>query len=127
MSVSFAFLRPLSELFAKSQTGYNQEFHEMIMHIYYFDAGGSAISLGINAAVMALLFGLGYTKLTLLINFCRVFVYRIPVLWVLQNFTDLGSEAVGVMMMISNSFTSITAFVIALVVLHKIKKRNESG
>lgn len=125
MSASFAFLRPLSELFARSQAGYNQEFHEMIMHIYYFDAGGSAISLGVNAAVMALLFGLGYTKLTLLINFCRVFVYRIPVLWALQNFTDLGSEAVGVMMMISNTCTSITAFVIALVVLHKIKKSKE--
>ncbi len=127
MFVTFAVLRPLSELFAVSQSGYNQEFHEMIMHIYYYDAGGSAISLGVNAAVMALLFGLGFTKLTLVINFCRVFVYRIPVLWALQNFTDLGSEGVGVMMMISNVCTSLMSFIIAMVVLHRIKKNGING
>ena len=58
---------------------------------------------------MAFLFGYGYTKLTLIINFCRVFVYRIPVLWLLQNFTNLGSESVGIMMAISNIFVAFHA------------------
>lgn len=122
MISTFAFLKQISTWFAMSQGGYNPEFQEMIMHIYYYDAGGSAVTLGVTAAAMALLFGLGYTKLTLIINFCRVFVFRIPVLWALQNFTELGSEAVGVMMMVSNVSSTIMAFIIAMVVLRKIKK-----
>lgn len=122
MTITFTFLDQISSLFAMSQGGYNQEFQEMIQHIYFFDATGSAIPLAINAAVMALLFGLGYTKLTLVINFFRVFVYRVPVLWALQNYTNLGSEAVGVMMMISNICTALMAFIIGMVVLHKLKK-----
>ena len=123
MTVSFTFLEQISALFASSQGGYNREFQEMIMHIFVYDSGGSAIPLAINASVMALLFGLGYTKRTLFINFMRIFVYRIPVLWALQNFTNLGSEAVGVMMMISNICTAVTAMCMALAVLRKLKKQ----
>lgn len=123
MTVSFTFLEQISALFASSQGGYNREFQEMIMHIFVYDSGGSAIPLAINASVMALLFGLGYTKRTLFINFMRIFVYRIPVLWALQNFTNLGSEAVGVMMMISNICTAVTALCMAFIVLQKLKKQ----
>ena len=122
MTVSFAFLEQISALFARSQGGYNREFQEMIMHIFVYDSSGSAIPVAINASVMALLFGLGYTKRTLFINFMRIFIYRIPVLWVLQNFTELGSEAVGVMMMISNICTAVTALLMAFSVLRKLKK-----
>ena len=62
------------------------EFHEMIKTVYRYEAFG-AVPLGINAAVMALLYGLGKTKLTLILNIARVFIFRIPVFWFLQNFT----------------------------------------
>lgn len=127
MLISFTFLEQISGLFASSQGGFNREFQEMIMHIFVYDSSGSAIPLAINASVMALLFGLGYTKRTLFINFMRIFVYRIPVLWALQNFTELGSEAVGVMMMISNICTALTALVMAFVVLRKLKKQETAN
>ncbi len=125
MTISFTFLEQITALFASSQGGYDRTFQEMIMHIFVYDSAGSAIPLAINAAVMALMFGLGYTKRTLFINFMRIFVYRIPVLWALQNFTELGSEAVGVMMMISNICTAATALVMAFAVLRKLKREDE--
>lgn len=76
-----------------------------------------------NAAVMALLYGFGYTKLTLLINFCRVFVFRIPILWGLQQFTQIGSKSVGIVMMVSNILVGIMAVVVAGIVIRDICKR----
>ena len=71
---------------------------------------------------MALLFGMGYTKITLVINFLRIFLFRIPVLWGIQHFTTLGSEAVGVVMLVSNTATGIMAFVAAFFCVRKIRQ-----
>jgi len=122
LSLTMVFLEQLSSLFAVSQGGWNREFQEMIMAIYRYEAWGGAIPLGINAAVMALLFGLGYTKITLLINFLRIFLFRIPVLLGLQHFTSLGSEAVGVVMLVSNTATGLMALIAAFFVVSKVKK-----
>ena len=81
------------------------------------------ITLGINSATIALLLGYGYTKLTMLLNVARVFVYRVPVLWVFQNFTTIGAEAVGMTMMVSNVCTGLTAVVIAIPVVLKIRRK----
>ena len=78
------------------------------------------VTLGINSSTLALLLGYGYTKLTLFLNVARVFAYRVPVLWVLQNFTDMGPEAVGVTMMVSNICVGLTAIIIAIPVVRKI-------
>ena len=68
MTASLLCLNQLAGLFA----GDNAEFAEMIKQIYRFEAVG-AIPLGVNAAVMALLYGFGKTRVTLVMNFCRVF------------------------------------------------------
>ncbi|WP_077610584.1 MATE family efflux transporter [Clostridium sp. Marseille-P2415] len=115
MSFSLFFLDQVSALFA----GNDGEFGRMIASIYRYEAYG-AIPLGINAAVLALLYGFGRTKITLTINFCRVFVFRVPVLWYLQNFTDLGSTSVGIVMAVSNIATGIFALIIGLVEIHRI-------
>lgn len=116
------FIDPITGIFANSVEGFNHEFQETIVHVLRYDSFGSCAPLGVNCAVMALLFGFGYTKLTLLINFCRVFVFRIPVLWALQNFTSLGSESVGIVMGVSNICVAILSSVIAAIVIHKVKK-----
>lgn len=99
-------------------------FHGMIMEVYRFEALG-AITLGINAAVMALLYGLGKTRLTLAINFSRVFIFRIPVLWFLQKYTGFGSESVGIVMMVSNISVGIVAVIVAFFVIRGLKKKEE--
>ena len=97
----------------------------MIYNIYRYESLGGCIPLGINSAVIALMLGFGYTKCTLLINFCRVFVFRIPILWGLQIFTSLGSDSVGVVMMVSNILVTVFSSVIAIIVIKKICKEHQ--
>lgn len=116
-TLTMVYLEPISFLF----DGGDAAFHEMIKSVYRYEALG-AITLGINAAVMALLYGLGKTKITLVINFSRVFVFRIPVLWFLQKFTGFGSESVGIVMMVSNISVGVVAAVTAWFVVRNLKK-----
>ena len=99
----------------------SSEFHQMIKLVYQYEALG-AVPLGINASVMALLYGLGKTKLTLVLNFARVFVFRIPVFWFLQNYTDLGEASVGIVMMVSNISVAVVSASVSVFVVHKFKK-----
>lgn len=121
-AVTIGFLDVISGLFA----GEDEVFHEMIQAIYRFEALG-AVTLGINSAVLSLLYGLGKTKLTLAINFSRVFVFRIPVLWFLQKFTDFGSESVGIVMMVSNVSVGVVAIIVAWIVIRRLKKSGQQS
>ena len=111
----------LADIFAQSKNQFDPAFRDMIVDIHRWEMLGY-ITLGINSATLALLLGYGYTKLTMLLNVARVFAYRVPVLWFLQNFTDMGAEAVGVTMMVSNVCVGITAVVVAIPVIRKIHR-----
>lgn len=119
-SLTMYYLDFISSLF----DGNDIAFRLLIQDVYRFEALG-AVTLGINAAVMALLYGLGKTKLTLAINFSRVFVFRIPVLWFLQKFTDFGGESVGIVMMVSNISVGLVAAITAWAVIRKLKKQEQ--
>ena len=90
--------------------------------MYRYEALG-AVPLGVNAAVLALLYGLGKTKLTLLLNFARVFIFRIPVFWVLQNWTSAGEASVGMVMLISNFSSGVLAAIISVFVIRSFKRK----
>ena len=115
MTASLLCLNQLAGLFA----GDNAEFAEMIKQIYRFEAVG-AIPLGVNAAVMALLYGFGKTRVTLVMNFCRVFLFRVPVLWALQQFTDLGNVSAGIVMAVSNVASGVLAAVVGVIEIRRI-------
>ncbi len=115
----------LAAVFARSKDAFDPEFCEMIVTIHSWEMLGY-ITLGFNSATLALLLGYGYTKLTLLLNVARVFVFRVPVLWVLQNFTQLGTEAVGLTMMISNVCAGLSALAVAIPVVRKIYKLSKT-
>ena len=108
----------LASVFAQSKNSYDQTFCDMIVDIHKWEMLGY-ITLGINSATIALLLGYGFSKWTMVLNAARVFVFRVPVLWVFQNFTTIGAEAVGMTMMISNVCTGLSAIVFAVpLVLH---------
>ncbi len=107
----------ISGLFAEG----DMVFKALVEDIYRYEAFG-AVTLGINSSVIALLYGYGMMKWTLFINFSRVFVFRIPVLWFLQNFTGMGAESVGVVMLVSNISVGVVASIIAFIVIRRIKK-----
>ena len=115
--LTLIFLTELSSLFS----GGDENFREMIALVYRYEAYG-AIPLGVNAAVMALLLGLGKTKLTMMINISRVFVFRIPVFYFLQHFTNFGEASVGMVMMISNISVAVMAVITAFIVIRQFKK-----
>ena len=117
MILTLLFLPWLGWMFA----GSDQEFADMIISIYRWEAMG-AIPLGVHAAVMALLYGFKKTRITLYINASRVFVFRIPVLWFLQTFTDLGNVSVGVVMAVSNVGVGLLSAFIAVYEIRKICK-----
>lgn len=96
-------------------------FQGLIEHIYRYEAMG-AVALGVHASVMALLYGYGLMKYTFLVNFMRVFAFRVPVLWFLQNYTNVGSDSVGIVMMISNIGVGVLSSFIAFIELRKIRK-----
>lgn len=111
----------LAEVFARSKDSYDPAFCQMIVAIHRWEMLGY-ITLGFNSATLALLLGYGYTKLTLLLNVARVFVFRVPVLLAFQNFTSLGAEAVGLTMMISNICAGLSALVVAVPVVCRIRR-----
>lgn len=111
----------LAKIFAQSKNNFDETFCQMIIAIHQWEMLGY-ITLGINAATLALLLGYGYTKLTMLLNVARVFAFRVPVLWAFQQFTNIGAEAVGMTMMISNVCTGLAAVAIAIPVVRKIRR-----
>lgn len=125
--ITMSFIRYISLIFATSGGGVDLEFQQMIIAINFYDCLGGCIPLGIFSSCMAFLFGFGRTKLTLLVNFCRIFVFRIPVLWFLQKFTELGSESVGITMMVSNVSVTVMACMVVAVVIRKICKEAGIG
>lgn len=111
----------LANIFAQSKNNMDPEFRDMIIAIHRWEMLGY-ITLGINSAVTALLLGYGRTKLTMILNVSRVFVFRVPVMWALQQFTSMGSEAAGVTMMVSNVCTGLMAIVLAIPVIRQIRQ-----
>lgn len=112
----------LANIFAQSKENFDPAFRDMIVSIHEWEMLGY-ITLGINSATLALLLGYGYTKLTLLLNVARVFAFRVPVLWYFQNYTNVGVEAVGMTMMISNICVGLSAVAVAIPVVIKILKK----
>lgn len=109
----------LAQVFAQSKDRFDAAFSDMIVSIHQWEMLGY-VTLGINSATVALLLGYGYTKRTLVLNVARVFLFRVPVLWAFQQFTDLGPEAVGMTMMVSNVTTGIAAIGFAIPVVRDI-------
>lgn len=104
------------------------EAFELVSEIFQYEKLG-IIMLAVNASVMGLLYGFGYTKVSMVLNLARVFVFRIPTLWLLYNVMHIGREAVGMAMMISNicigCMSSIAAIVVIAINRKKIKLHQE--
>ena len=117
-----------SWIFAPQVTGIfaigDPDFHLKLITIFRYDVW-SIWPLAIFSSVMALLFGFGFTKTTFILNACRLFLFRIPILWYMQHFTDRGYEVAGQIMIISNILVAALAVLVAFRVIFVISK--ESG
>lgn len=119
----FSLLSPaIARLFAMARGGYNESFYSMIVRIYRYELLGTLI-LSFNYAATSLLLGCGKTRLTLLVNFARVFVFRIPVIWMLKSFSSLDYQAIGIAMAVSNTLTGIFGAIVAETVIASEKRK----
>ena len=99
------------------------EFLALIKSINRYDSL-SILALAVNSSVLGVLYGFGKTKMTMVLNISRVFVFRIPVLWYLQTFHhEIGAEAAGISMGISNICIAIASIICMLVFINKEKKK----
>lgn len=102
----------------------NPAFAEEIGKIYYFERWDT-ILVAINSSVMGLLYGFGKTKISMVLNISRLFVFRIPILLIFltNNYLrfELGISAVGMSMLISNGMTGLVAGIVAIIFIDKLK------
>lgn len=124
LGVLYAFSDKLIPIFATSRNGFNEGFMETIRRIFIYDSL-SCFGIAFNGAGMDFLLGLGKTKVTLVLNFLKIFVFRIPVLFILQMFISDGATALGVMMMISNCGVAIPTTLICIHVARNLIKEEK--
>lgn len=113
-------------LFSTENT--SQEFLNAIKSIYQYDCI-SIPALALNSVVLGILYGYGQTFLATVNNLLRI-VTRITVLLILQNpnwFPNMGSEAAGISMGISNGIIGLFSVVFFLIFFIKIKKHGYKG
>jgi Na+-driven multidrug efflux pump len=108
------FKGPIISLFSEG----DPLFAVQIASIYSYECYGN-IFLALSAAVMGLLYGFGYTKISMILNMARIFLFRIPPLWIMQNLTSIGSEGIGMVMLISNGMVGISSVVVGIILIRK--------
>ena len=102
------------------------EFLALIKSIHRYDSL-SILALSVNAAVLGVLYGYGKTKMTMILNISRVFVFRIPILWYLQTFhKQIGAEAAGLSMGISNICIALASILCLCIFLFRLKRQGTS-
>ncbi|MDE6705637.1 MAG: MATE family efflux transporter [Treponemataceae bacterium] len=103
-------------LFARGDAAFAAEINA----IYPYECCDSVL-VSLNASVMGLLYGFGRTRVSMILNVVRLFVYRIPPLFLLMRFTTIGIPAVGIAMLISNGAVGITSLIVAVIFIRRLK------
>lgn len=129
--IRFTFQPALISLFSKTKSIdssiTSDEFMNLIKSINDYDTL-SIPALAINSAVLGVLYGFKKTKLTMIINISRVFLFRIPVLWYLQTFhPEMGAECAGISMGISNILIAVMSITVLLIFLRNLKKDKKNS
>lgn len=126
--IRFAFQAQLINMFSGDKDpAQAEEFMNYVRMIHNYDSW-SIPSLAINAAVMGVLYGFGKTKLAMVINISRAFLFRIPILLLLLFcFPQLGVECAGLSMGISNVCIAVMSLICLVIFLLQIKKKGYMG
>ncbi|QQO10824.1 MATE family efflux transporter [Breznakiella homolactica] len=109
-------------LFARGDPVFAAEIEKIYRYERY-----AAVFLAVNTSVMGFLYGFGLTQVAMVINIARLFLFRIPPLWIIQRYTALDSSGVGLAMFISNALTGITAITVCFFVIRKMKKQQAAS
>jgi Na+-driven multidrug efflux pump len=122
--VSFVFLNPITDLFAKAKAGEDIEkglkLAKLVKQIYFFDCW-SIPALGLTSVLLGLLYGYGKTFLSGILNFSRIGI-RILTL-IICHAAGMDYTAAGLSMGISNVLIALMSFVFLVFFLRNLKKK----
>ena len=125
----FVLINPLTDIFSSlnSKDAAMDVFRDMIRKIFVFDSL-SIPALGINAAVLGLLYGYGQTKLSTILNLSRI-GSRIIILLILHSgpLKNDPTLCAGLSMGISNIIILVVSLLFLLVFLLHIKRKGYKG
>lgn len=121
--IMYVLTTPIAKLFAFAKGGFNETFFNMIIKTFHYELFGCLL-LSLYYASIPIILATGRTKLTLFINFARVFIFRLPLIFYFSHFTALDYSAVGLTVAISNSLTGLLAFIVGEII---IKKERQSA
>ena len=126
LAILYAVSGTIIPIFATSKDGFDAQFMETIRRIFIFDTIG-CLGIALNGAGIDFLLGLGRTKLTLFLNFLKIFVLRIPLLFLLQNFICDGGLALGIIMLVTNCGIAIPTTIICAKVAKELREREDKS
>lgn len=122
------FDKPITQFFARSiedETERNA-YAKHISDVFFYEKMG-IITLAINDTVLGLLYGFGYTRLSMVINIARVFVFRIPSFLIARSILgsekEAGYQVAGISMGVSNIAIGIIACLVVIIVIHKLNQK----
>lgn len=102
------------------------EFLNQIKNIYQYDCL-SIPALAINSVILGLLYGYGQTFLATINNLLRIAI-RVLTLFILQTFfPEIGAEAAGISMGISNIAIGLMAIIFLIIFFIKVKTKGYKG
>ena len=118
VTILYTFSNQISMFFADN----NPTKAQLIEKIFRYEAIG-IVALGVNAATNGLIYGLGYTKLSMVCNLSRLFVFRIPAMLIMINcFPQMGAESLGIAMFVSNIGIGLMSVGIAIWCISQVKR-----
>lgn len=86
-----------------------QEVYREALDYLYFSIAFTPF-MGIFNCFTGLFQGIGYTKYPMVLSLARLWVFRLPIILFLRQFTALGSTGVWIAMMISNIYVCVHAY-----------------
>lgn len=92
-------------------------FYEMIKNIYFWEKFSVLTSASI-AVITGLFIGFKYTKIAFVLNVVRIFIFRLPVLWLMQ-YLGVDYHALGYVMFMSNTLTMIVGLMILSIFIYR--------
>ncbi|MGM9972001.1 MAG: MATE family efflux transporter [Anaeroplasmataceae bacterium] len=123
----FILIDQIVDLFTIGKSAADENYKNMIKEIFKYDSL-SIIALGINAAVLGLLYGFGQTKLSFYLNLSRIGSRILFLMGMHKFYPNLSpTRCAGLSMALSNTIILLLSFVFLFIFLFKVKRKSYNG
>ena len=107
--IAIVFRYPLLSIFIADSS--NLDLWTQALEYLYFSAF-IIFFMGLFSITNGFFQGMGQTQYSMLMTMGRLWFIRLPLIWLLSRYTDLGSTGIWIAMLLSNALTVIWGFII---------------